>query len=417
MSRKAQSRTCILTIQADRPGGIPTVIDWWYAFLTGWGHQATALYAPYEPHLADYTLWQRLALTVRTWRVHPRPDHPVPTLANAPPPVPIWLVYFMPQWLFGSVLSRFDQIVVAGGPCLVGVPLALRRQPFILWMGTLYEDELRGKAVTGNGWAARTLRSPFWPFLAWQERFVLRRAARILSQSPYTQRRILEVIPEVRGRLDLVMAPIDTEVYHPLPPAERHPQQRYILSVCRVNDPRKNIPMLLAAFSKVLAHLSDLKLVLAGDDPDQSLLDDCERLGITQSVEFRGKVSQENLVALYQRAELFVIASAQEGLGIVMLEAMACGLPVVATDCGGPEGIVVDGETGRLVPNNDPDTLAAAIIELLDCPDYLESMREWCVAFIHKHCTRSVVERKLYEHFVSVFPDSEAARRDLIGTL
>lgn len=126
MTPDRHNHTCILTMQADRPGGIPTVIDWWYTFLTGWGHRATALYAPYEPHLVDYTFWQRLALTVRTWRVHPRPDHPIPTLANAPPPVPIWLFYFMPQWIAGPLLKRFDQIVVATGSPHAALPLALR---------------------------------------------------------------------------------------------------------------------------------------------------------------------------------------------------------------------------------------------------------------------------------------------------
>jgi hypothetical protein len=96
-----------------------------------------------------------------------------------------------------------------------------------------------------------------------------------------------------------------------------------------------------------------------------------------------------------------------------MLEAMACGTPVVATDCGGPEGIVITGETGHLVPNNDPDAMAQAVSDLLANPDALTSMRERCAAFVREHCARPVVERQLYAHFIAVFPESEAARRQL----
>jgi glycosyltransferase involved in cell wall biosynthesis len=403
--------TCILTIQADRPGGVPVLVDWWVTFLTGWGHRATVLYATFREYGIDY--WERLRLTIRTWRVHPRPEHPHPTLANAPLPVPLWLFYFVPQWLLGPLLDRFDQIVVATGSPHVALPLALRGRPFVLWMATLYEDELRGKALVGDAWAARVLRSPFWPFLVWQERFVLRRASRILSISPYTRRRILETLPGVADKLDLVMTPVDVEALAPLPFDERKPQARYILTVGRVNDPRKNIPMLLHAFASIHARRRDLRLVLVGDDPGEPLLALTRQLRLENAVEFRGKVPERELHRLYQEAELFVLASTQEGLGIVMLEAMACGLPVVATDCGGPEGIVISGETGRLVPNNDAGALAQAVMDLLNAPEQLAAMRERCVAFVREHCARPIVERQLYEHFVSVFPESEAARKKL----
>ncbi len=405
-------RTCILTVQADRPGGVPTVVDWWHTFLTHWGHQPTVLYAAFEGEGINY--WQRLMLTLRMWRLHPRPEHPHPTLANAPLPAPLWMFYFVPQWVFGGVLDRFDQIVVAGGPCLHALPLALRRMPYVLWIGTLYEDELRGKTLIGDKWARRVLKSPTWPILAGQERLVLRRASQILAQSPYTRRRILETAPEVADRLDLAMVPVDDERFRPLPPQARaETQEQYLLNISRINDPRKNIPLLLEAFARIAARYPALKLVLAGDEPQPALLSQCERLGIGGSVIFRGKVPPDELAELYQRAELFVISSTQEGLGIVMLEAMACGTPVVATDCGGPEGIVIDGETGRLVPNNEPEALTAVILDLLDHPARLEAMRERCTAFVRQNCTRPVVERTLYSHFARAFPASQAAHRNI----
>lgn len=406
-----RDHTCVFTLQADRPGGVPTVVDWWVRYLNGWGHDATVLYAAFEGD--GVTRRQRLAGALRTWRVRERPEHPNPTLAVASPPVPLWLFYFVPQFIAGPLLDRFDQIVVAGGPCLHALPLALRNRPYVLWLGTLYEDELRGKVLIGDAWAERTLNSPTWGLLARQERLVLRRASRIVAQSPYTQRRIRETVPEVADRLDLALVPVDGERFHPLPAGERRAGPRTVLNVSRINDPRKNIPLLLRAFAQARADHPDVRLVLAGDEPGPALLAEVEQLGIGEAVEFAGKVSAERLVELYQHADLFAISSTQEGLGIVMLEAMACGAPVVATDCGGPEGIVVDGQTGRLVANNDAAALGTAIGELLADPEGLTAMGERSAAYIRQHAVAPAVERVLYRHFSAVFPESQAAEAGL----
>jgi glycosyltransferase involved in cell wall biosynthesis len=69
---------------------------------------------------------------------------------------------------------------------------------------------------------------------------------------------------------------------------------------------------------------------------------------------------------------LFLLSSDEEGLGLVILEAMACGIPVVSTDCGGPSTVVQEGETGRLVPKRDPDKLASEAVDLLRDPSLLQ---------------------------------------------
>lgn len=404
---KPRDHTCVLTLQAERPGGVPTVVDWWFTFLNRWGHRATALYAAFEGD--GIGRWERLRQTIRTWRVHRRKDHPHPTLANAPLPAPLWLFYFMPQWIFGNLFDQFDQVVVAGGPCLHALPLALRRKRYILWLGTMYEDELRGKVLINDEWAKGILSSPFWPFLAWQERLVLRRASRILTQSPYTMRRVQEAVPEVSDRTELVMVPVDVSRFNPLPDDERDTGERFILNVSRINDPRKNIPLLLRAFARVHQQLPDVKLVLAGDEPGPRLQSLRDELGLEDAVVFKGKVSRDELVDLYRRAQLFVISSTQEGLGIVMLEAMACGTPVVATDCGGPEGIVINDQTGRLVSNNNADALVDAVTDLLTDRQKLLSMRRRCVNFIESHASPSVVEEQLHAAFAQTFPTSYAS--------
>ena len=92
-------------------------------------------------------------------------------------------------------------------------------------------------------------------------------------------------------------------------------------------------------------------------------------LGISDYVKFRQNVLVEELARLYQGASLFVLSSDEEGLGIVILEAMASGLPVVSTRCGGPETAVVEGETGYLTPVGDARALADAMQHLLSHPE------------------------------------------------
>ncbi|NDJ34117.1 MAG: glycosyltransferase family 4 protein [Chloroflexi bacterium] len=383
----AEERIAVLTIQAARPGGIPTVVDWWHHFLQEWGHDPVTVYAAFDER--EIGLAERLLVTLRSWRASPNPDEPTPTLTVAAPPVPLWLFYFVPQFLIGPLFNRFDAIVYAGGPVLGALPLTLRGIPTVLWMGTLYEDEIAGKVAAGDPWAERVYNSPFWPFLRWQERLVLRQATYILAQSPYTQRRIREVVPVAEPGLAMVPVPVaDTA-------AGRMIEGRYLLNVSRINDPRKNIPLLLEAFAHVHQAHPDVRLVLAGDEPSPALIAQVEGLGLAGAVLFRGKVSAAELRSLYQYAEVFVISSAQEGLGIVMVEAMAHGVPVVATDCGGPEGIVVTGRTGHLVPNGDRDALAAALTGLLADPALRLQLGEGAHAFVQEHATPQAVGQAL----------------------
>jgi glycosyltransferase involved in cell wall biosynthesis len=97
-------------------------------------------------------------------------------------------------------------------------------------------------------------------------------------------------------------------------------------------------------------------------------------LGIQQEVHFLGHVDHAELPGWYASADLFVLPSRMESFPLVLLEAMASGLPVVATAVGGVPELVVHGETGLLVPPNDPLALAQAINSLLDDPEGMKSM-------------------------------------------
>jgi len=152
--------------------------------------------------------------------------------------------------------------------------------------------------------------------------------------------------------------------------------RRDILCVGRLDDPRKNVGLLLEAFARLPDALrATSRLLLAGSaGPTPDFWLRVQALGLRDSVEFVSSPSQEKLVRMYQRAAVFALPSDEEGLGIVILEAMACGVPVVATRCGGPEGVITNGTDGFLVPRDDAASMAVQLNRLLDSPELNEAM-------------------------------------------
>jgi glycosyltransferase involved in cell wall biosynthesis len=150
------------------------------------------------------------------------------------------------------------------------------------------------------------------------------------------------------------------------------------LSVGRWIDSRKNVRLLFEAYGKLRETLPDPpRLILAGlSGPTDADWAYAERIGVRSHIEMREDVPQEELAELYRNARLFALSSNEEGLGLVLAEAMASGVPVVSTDCGGPSTLIDDGETGYLVPVRDAEALADRMAHLLMHPDHANAMGE-----------------------------------------
>ena len=125
--------------------------------------------------------------------------------------------------------------------------------------------------------------------------------------------------------------------------------------------------MLLRAFAKVAAQRDDVDLLLVGDGPLRAELEETSRkLGIGERVRFLG--IRRDVPDLLQAADLFALMSVSEAASLTLLEAMACGLPVVVTDVGGNSEIVRHEQEGLLVPRGDASAAATAFGRLLDDP-------------------------------------------------
>jgi len=177
---------------------------------------------------------------------------------------------------------------------------------------------------------------------------------------------------------------VDTGHFYPIPADEAREfagvpaDKRMLLFVGRV-EPLKGIDSLLQAIAILRAHDGDLGLQLClaviGGEPGDDGVDETDEMSrlhelrralqLEDMVTFLGRRAQDTLPYYYSAAEVVVVPSHYESFGLVALEAMACGTPVVASETGGLAFLVRDGETGFHVPTADPEALAERLRQLL----------------------------------------------------
>ena len=137
--------------------------------------------------------------------------------------------------------------------------------------------------------------------------------------------------------------------------------------------PEKDHTTLLHALAIASKEEPDLRLEVAGEGPClEELQGIARRLDVAKCTTFLGRI--DDVPALLSRAGLLVLSSRLEGISLTLLEAMAAGLPVVATRVGGNPEVVIDGQTGRLVPSQSPADLASAILEVWRDPERSRTM-------------------------------------------
>jgi glycosyltransferase involved in cell wall biosynthesis len=208
------------------------------------------------------------------------------------------------------------------------------------------------------------------------ERALARDVARVVATSTEETTELVR-LGAPRHRITVVPCGVDVDQFTPEGPAAERGSRLRVLSIGRL-VPRKGFDTVIRA----IAAVPDVELVIAGGPAAEQLDADREatrlrqladRLGVADRVRLVGAVPRPDVPALLRSADLVVCAPWYEPFGIVPLEAMACGVPVVATAVGGFVDTVVDGATGKLVPPGRPDALAAAIRRLLGEPFWREA--------------------------------------------
>lgn len=160
---------------------------------------------------------------------------------------------------------------------------------------------------------------------------------------------------------------VDVNRFAPVKPSENK-DSRFVIGNVKTLRPVYGIDILIKAFGELCQMAPDRNLLLkiAGTGPQKdALLDLCKALGISDKVQFLGYIPNEQLPALYSSFDVAVSLSRRESFGVVAVEAMACGCPVVTSDADGFKEVVDDGVTGLIVPVEDVHAAAQALYKLL----------------------------------------------------
>lgn len=213
---------------------------------------------------------------------------------------------------------------------------------------------------------------------------VMRWADRVVAATPRDKEQMVRLYGADPESIIIIPPGVDLELFRPIPKTEARvalgmpPEHKLILFVGRI-EPLKGIDTLIEAVALAFKHRQDLRghvcvAIIGGDVSDDPAKMSAEmnrlqalraELGVEDLVTFLGKQSQTDLPLYYSAAEALVVPSHYESFGMVAVEALACGTPVIASDVGGLSYIVEDGVTGFLVPDQTPTILADRLQFLL----------------------------------------------------
>ncbi len=275
-------------------------------------------------------------------------------------------------------------------------------------------------------WLKRLTGIPYWTVVHGVEAWgtlrsshvaALRDADRILAVSRFSQRRIIEDHQVESSRVEILPNTFEVARFHPAPRSPAllarygiRPDQPVVLTVARMESSEryKGIDEILAVFPEVLKAVPDAHYLLLGEGNDRQRIEQVVRdRHLESAVTFGGNVAREELCAHYNLCDLFAMPSRGEGFGIVFLEALACGKPVLAGNKDGSADPLRDGELGILVDPDNPAELRDAIIAVLQKrhphpnifrPDFL---REQVTAHFGVESFRSTLDAQLRAFFSS----------------
>lgn len=276
---------------------------------------------------------------------------------------------YKPRRILSSLLTDCDVIQVVSGSPALGLSVSGLGKPVVLQVATRAVIERKMQEREGEGIEG-----------AWRRRMTkitdklddeaIRQADVVMVENPWMMQYCKGVAEGHGTQIRYAPPGIDTGVFNRFS-ASRIPLggRPYIFSVGRMSDPRKNIGLLLDAYRLLTQRMQDVpRLVLAGaTPPPDEFWKRAANYGLGSEVEFVHRPAFSDLIRLYQQATCFALPSDEEGFGMVVIESMGCGVPVVSTRSGGPDGIINDGVDGYLVPLADPIAMADRLHRL--CSD------------------------------------------------
>lgn len=377
-------------------GGVPSMLNWVCKNLAGLN---------IEPVIAWYSPWRNQPnLSVPFYRLGTR----VPRILSQTVfqqyngyGIGAWLpelefTHYLPTTSWRELIRSCHLHLAVSGNSMAATPFVLENIPFLAWIATPWEADRKNRIAAYSFQRKLIDYSITRPVTRKLERKILRsHYGSYLTLSSYTAREL----KKVSGRTidDTMLLPVDRSVY--FSNSLKTISWRIGFSG-RYCDPRKNTKLLLEAIQILVRKQTEIELILVGDKRPADLLVEISKYQLEDRVKCYSHMDSYGLSELLQTFDVFVIPSHQEGLCISALEAMACGVPVVSTYCGGPEEFVIPGRTGTLV-RSTPEDLAYAIYNICKNRDTRRKLSEgsldWIIANATEDQSSKVFRRYLFK--------------------
>ena len=404
-ARLAAPKRVLVSTIAPGSGGVHAMVEFVVQTLKSEGFEPVI--AHYEP----YSVTPRLSvpsfrLLTQTVNHEARVSHgDVETHA-----IGAWLpelefTHYLPTAAWRTVMDSCDAFIVASGNSLASTPFHHTRRLYLAWIAT-------------DWWGDRADRTKHFPlFRLLLDRFVNRavitrlekrllKGGVTLALSQHTKQQLIRLQPRLSA--DILPVPVSTARFIPKPGATAVARIGF---AGRYDDPRKNIDLLFSAFGLVVAQRSDAVLSLIGGIDTAAIRSRAAQHGLVDNIQVSGRLDDAEYVEALQRLDVFVVPSHQEGLCIAALEAMACGVPVVSTRCGGPEEFVEDGVTGYQCAFDATD-LAEKVLRIVADRALRARLGEGARARVEAQYSAASAKAVLLRGFYSAFPQLRVAKHE-----
>jgi len=347
-----------------RTGGVERYVFEVAKGLAEWhGHAVTVLTSgPSRSRVETDRIGEVKVVRVPTW-----------TSLSSAPLSPTWL------WQLRRVVSHEKPQLINTHAPQPGLPdlVALTSPPSVPLVATYHSGSLKK-----GGWTDVVIgryEASLLPRVLSRSRTVIV-TGQAVAEEPY--------IPD--DKVEYIPPGVDTAVFHPDPSSVHQPGQLVYVGRIDRNSGWKGISTLLRALRLLALTHPSVRLQMVGDgDAIEDYRREAAQLGLADRVEFTGRLDGPDLARAYQSAGALVLASetAAESFGMVLIEALACGTPVVGTRVGGIPGVIEDTGGGLLAPARNPEALAGAIGRLLDDPAAAAAMGRRGQQAVHQRYT------------------------------
>ena len=278
-------------------------------------------------------------------------------------------------------------------------------------------DVIHVHSILYAGWAARTILEKYQvPYVVTEhstafarglitsmQKKIIKRVAISAQKRFAVSKSFADLLSKfIGGGAWEVMPNIVHDRFFSFPANSRNEREPFVFINIALLTPKKRVCFLIKAFAKALASQPDMKLKICGDGSERApLVELAQELGVGNNVEFLGMLSRVQVADQIGTSDALVLSSQYETFGVVVIEALALGKPVIATRCGGPEDLICN-DNGILVPVNDVDALAAAMLDIYNNRDSYNSQK------IRSDCSAQYSEEVIAEKLIQVYSDVQS---------